>query len=281
MIGERKQLIFSVMLCLLMWGAMGVFSASSVQAQSAASEATKPAAVKADDSSAQPPLDVQDILDKVDDLWRGQSSKSIVTMQVKTRHWERSLTMEVVTQGTERTLVKVLKPLKEKGTATLKVDKDIYNYLPKTDRTIKLTAAMMMGAWMGSHFTNDDLVKESRMSEDYDAKLGFFGERAGQRVVEIVLTPKPEAAVVWGKVVLVVRNESWLPVSQTYFDEEGEKVRVMTFSDEKTVSGRLLPMRMRMTPLDKPEEFTELIYENLSFDVKLKAGFFSLNQLRR
>ncbi len=228
--------------------------------------------------AAQP--DAHAILKKIDDLWRGTSSKAILTMKVKTIHWERTLTMEAWSQGTEKTLVKVIKPLKERGIATLKVKNEIYNYLPKTDRSIKLTAAMMMGSWMGSHFTNDDLVKESRMSEDYDPSITFSGKREGADIIELTLTPKPEAPVVWGKLIVIVRSNDLQPVRITYYDEDMIKAREMTFSDYKVASGRMVPMRMIMRPTDKPTEFTEIIYNELVFDITIPEGFFSLAQLR-
>lgn len=225
--------------------------------------------------------DADKILKKIDDLWRGESSRSIVTMRVKTTHWERTLTMEIFSEGTEKTYVKILKPLKERGTATLKVGNEIYNYLPKTNRTIKLTAAMMMGSWMGSHFTNDDLVKESRISEDYVPRITFAGARGGKEVIELTLIPKPEAVVVWGKLVVVVRASDLQPVEITYYDEDSNPERHMTFSDYQVVSGRLLPLYMAMIPTDKPDEFTEIAYKELIFDVSIPKGFFSLTQLGR
>ncbi len=228
-----------------------------------------------------PAYDVDSIMNKVDDLLRGKSSESLVEMNVKTQHWQRSMTMKMWSLGEEKSLVKVLKPIKERDTATLKVDKDIWNYLPKTDRTIKLTAAMMMGSWMGSHFTNDDLVRESRWSDDYSSKLGFVGERNGQKLIEIIAKPKPDAPVVWGKVVVMVREKDFMPLTMVYYDEDEEIARTMTFSDFRTDSGRLVPHYMKMTPQDKPEEYTELIYKEITFDIKINASFFSLNQLRR
>lgn len=231
--------------------------------------------------AAAPARDAHAILAKLDDLWRGTSSRAVMTMRVRTVHWERTLTMQAYSQGKANSLVKVLTPLKERGTATLKVGTEIYNYLPKTDRTIKLTAAMMMGAWMGSHFTNDDLVKESRMAEDYTAAITFSGLRDGLEITEMTLKPKPEAAVVWGRIVAVVRAADDQPVKITYYDEDGAAVRVMSFADYKTIAGRLLPLRLTMTPLDKPGEFTEVVYNELAFDVALPPDFFSLSSLRR
>ncbi len=141
----------------------------------------------------------REIIDRVDQILRGDSSHGVATMEVVTEHWQRSLTMEMWSLGTEFSLVRVTAPAKEAGTATLKAEDDIWNYLPKVDRTIKIPASMMMGSWMGSHFTNDDLVKESRLVEDYDIELGFDGEREGVAVWEFVAPRRrpPSSGGVW------------------------------------------------------------------------------------
>ncbi len=108
-------------------------------------------------------IDGKAILRQLDDLYRGQSSVARTTMHIKTEHWERTLEMQAYSKGTERSLVRIVRPKQEEGTATLKVEDNIWNYLPKTRRVMKIPASMMMGSWMGSHFTNDDLVRESRL----------------------------------------------------------------------------------------------------------------------
>jgi len=222
------------------------------------------------------PLSAKQVLDKLDDLWRGKSSTAEMTMEVKTRHWHRTMVMNMWSKGTDYSMVRVVKPLKERGTATLKVKEEIYNYLPKTDRTIKLTAAMMMGSWMGSHFTNDDLVKESRMADDYTYKMTINKDKT----INLVLIPKEEAAVVWGKIEILVR-EDYQPIKFVYYDEDGEISRTMTFDKYEKVGNKLVPLVMKMTPADKQGEYTLVSYKNLKFDIKIKNGFFSLNQLRR
>ncbi len=134
----------------------------------------------------------REIVDRVDRLLRGETSHGVASMEVVT---QRTLEMEIWSLGTEYALIRILAPKKEEGTATLKAGDQIWNYLPKVDRTIKIPPSLMLGSWMGSHFTNDDLVKESRMIEDYDIAIGFEGDRDGVEVWEFVLTPKPEAAV--------------------------------------------------------------------------------------
>ncbi|MDH5485320.1 MAG: outer membrane lipoprotein-sorting protein, partial [Gammaproteobacteria bacterium] len=130
------------------------------------------------------------ILRQIDDMWRGDSSYAVIHMRVKTAHYERNMTMHGWSKGTEKSLVRIVAPLKEKDTATLKSGNRIFTYLPKTDRTIRLTSGMMMGSWMGSHFTNDDLVKESRREEDFDALISFEGERDSRKIIEFSLIPK-------------------------------------------------------------------------------------------
>jgi len=221
------------------------------------------------------------IIDRVDRVLRGASSRGVATMRVVTRHWERSLTMEVWSLGADYSLVRVLSPAKEAGTSTLKASRDIWNYLPKVDRTIKIPASMMMGSWMGSHFTNDDLVKESRLVEDYEIETGFEGTRENVRVWEFTLTPRPEAAVVWGKIEYRVRQRDFMPLQARYFDEEGELVRTLTFSNFRRMGNRLVPAHMDMQPHDKPGERTSVSYDKLEFDLDIDKSFFSLRTLRR
>ena len=148
---------------------------------------------------AQAQVDPYEIIDRVDELYRGESSHGTSTMEVVTENWTRQMTMELWSLGNDYSLVRIQAPAREAGTATLKADRDIYNYLPKVDRTIKIPTSMMGGSWMGSHFTNDDLVQESRLVDDYDITLSFSGDRNGEVVWEFTLVSKAEAAVVWGR----------------------------------------------------------------------------------
>ena len=229
------------------------------------------------------PLQAQtarEIIDRVDRLLRGESSRGRVTMEITTEHWSRSLEMEVWSLGVEHSLVRVQSPAREAGTATLKAGQEGWNYLPRVDRTIKVPPSLMMGSWMGSHFTNDDLVKESRIVDDYDFEISFEGEREGVDVWEFQLTPRPEAPVVWGRIDEQVRKADLMPTWVRYYDEDGQLVRTMTFSDYRTMGDRLVPASMLVTPADKPEERTVLTYHELDFGISLDESFFSLRNLR-
>jgi outer membrane lipoprotein-sorting protein len=224
---------------------------------------------------------VKEILDTIDRLWRGSTSEGEMEMEVVTAHWSRTMRMKVYTEGMERSLVRITYPAKEEGVATLKVDDNIWNYLPKINRVTKVPASMMLGSWMGSHFTNDDVVKDSQYARDYDTKITFEGEREGQNLLELTLYPKPEAPVVWGKIVSTIRAEDYIPLKMTYFDEDGEEVRVLAFGDIKEMGGRTIPTILTMRPLDKPKEYTRVTYLDITFDVDLKSDLFSLRSLQK
>ena len=233
-------------------------------------------------AAAAEPADVRprDIVDRVDRILRGNSSVGTMVMEIQSTRWKRTLKTKVWSKGTERALVMILEPAKETGTATLKAGNNIWNYLPKVDRVIKIPTSMMMGSWMGSHFTNDDLVKESQLIRDYDITISFNGERQGTKVWEFSLNPLPEAPVVWGKIMLEVRQDDLMPTWQRFYDEDGNLVRTLTFSDYRQMGGRLIPARMEMRPVDKPEEYTLVSYRDLIFDLPLEDEFFSLRRLR-
>ena len=119
------------------------------------------------------------------------------------------------------------------------------------------------------------------MEEDYTPAVTFEGTRDGKEIIEFSLIPHEDAAVVWGKIVMTVFAKSLLPIEEIFYDEDGEETRRMTFSDYKMMAGAERPAVMRITPTDKPDEFTELVYETLELDIELKDSFFSISSLKR
>lgn len=222
----------------------------------------------------------REIVDRVARLFSSKSSIATVEMQITNENWQRTISVQIWSLG-DKIRVRISSPREDAGTGVLKVGSDIWYYLPKADRTIKMPPSMTMTSWMGSDFTLDDLVKESHLTRDYFTALSFEGERNGVRVYEITLTPRPEAVVVWGKILLEVRQADHMPMWQRYYDEDGKPVRELTFSQYKTLSGRLIPTRLVMRPLDKAGEQTTIVYKNILFDVPISEEMFSLNNLKR
>ncbi len=237
------------------------------------------AAVLATPAAAE--VDPREILDRVDDLFRGDAAHGEMAMTITTAHWQRTLAVEFWSRGEEKSLMRILEPKKEKGTATLRVGNEMWNYLPKVKRVIKVPSSMMAASWMGSHFTNNDVVKRDRMAVAYTYEQTFAGERDGEQVIEITCVPGEDAAVVWGKLEVEVRQGDLLPLAVRYFDERYELARTMTFSDVADLGGRRVPRRMTVVPADEPEESTVVEYRSLDFDPDLDDGLFSLRELQR
>ena len=226
-------------------------------------------------------IEVDELIRHIDQLWRGETSHATMTMTVKTRRYERTMTMEAWSRGKDYSLVTIREPIKDRGIATLKVEANIWNYLPKINRVTKVPSSMMSGSWMGSHFTNDDLVKESTYEDDYTSSITFEGERDGRLIYEITSLPKPDAAVVWGKVMMLIEQASLAPYRALYYDEEGVLIRTMTFDQHRQIEGRTIPMRLTLQPEDKPDESTVIVYQDIEFGVPLEPSFFSLQSLKQ
>jgi outer membrane lipoprotein-sorting protein len=226
-------------------------------------------------------MEVDELIRHIDKLWRGETSQATMTMKVKTRRYERSMTMESWSRGKNYSLVLIREPVKDRGIATLKVEENIWNYLPKINRVTKVPSSMMSGSWMGSHFTNDDLVKESTYEDDYDSTISYEGERDSKVIYEITSIPKPDAAVVWGKVVMEIEQNNLAPYRALYYDEEGILIRTMIFDQIRTIDGRAVPMRLSLQPEDKPTESTVIVYRAIEFGVPLQSSFFSLQNLKK
>lgn len=220
------------------------------------------------------------VLRQIDDQYRGNSSHGFMEMRIQTRHWSRSLKMESWSMGRKYSLVKIIEPIKEKGSATLKTDTHLYTYLNKTGRTIKINASMMEGAWMGSHFTNDDLVQETELSEDFDATLHHSATWGKRPIYVFELIPKPGRPIVYGKIHVGVFVESLQPAYQLFFDEKGKKVKKMEYSDYRKTHNRFFPHKITMKPLDKFKEFTSIRWDKIQFDVQLNKAFFSVHRLK-
>jgi outer membrane lipoprotein-sorting protein len=224
-------------------------------------------------------LDLDRLLDWLDDLYRAESSVAEMTLTVNKPRRTRTLTMKCWTLGEEKALIVIEEPAREKGTATLKVDKNLWNYLPRIDRTIRIPPSMMMSSWMGSDFTNDDLVRESSLLDDYEGEV--VGRSDDPDGWLINLKAKEGTVGLWDRVEYVVSPDGRLPLLARYYDRKGRLARTMTFSDVREFDGRRIPARLELTPVDKEDHKTVLVYDEIDFGVDLPESMFSLSQLER
>ncbi len=231
--------------------------------------------------SALPAQTAFEIIKKAEDQLRGQSSSGQLAMTIVRPSWERTIEMKSWSEGTDYSMILITAPARDKGTVFLKKDKEIYNWVPSIERTVKLPPSMMMQSWMGSDFTNDDLVQESSLVTDYHHEITNEENIRGVEVWEITLTPKPEAPVVWGKIVIHVSKEGYQQLRSEFYDEDGELVNVMEGFDIKDIGGRKLPSRMVMTPVNEEGHKTILQYHALDFSPDIPEGFFTTQNMKR
>ncbi len=228
---------------------------------------------------AEPDPDVEQLIKKADQLYRSSTSYTEIEMEIVTPHWQRTLAMYGWSEGMDRTFLRITAPRKEKGVATLRVDNEMWNYLPKTNKIMKIPPSMMMGSWMGSDFTNDDLVKESSLFEDYTFEL-IRPDSAIDSLLYINCIPREDLAVVWGNIVIILRESDHLPVRQEYYDEKGRLMRVMSYSNIRELGGRMIPSVLEMVPQTKEGHRTVIRYLKAEFNAELSEDTFTLRNLR-
>lgn len=243
----------------------------------AAATSKTPPEPETTDPTAQFSMDsAEDLLRKVDALYRADTGQSRIRMQIVTPNWERTLEMQSWSEGQENTFIRILAPKKDRGVSTLKLGNEMWNYFPKIDKVIKVPPSMMMSSWMGSDFTNDDLVKESSLADDYETTRE---DREG--LIYLSLVPREQTVTVWGKIEVVVDAATLMPVEQSYYNERGEKVRVMSFLEPRDFGGVMLPSRMEMVPLNKQGHKTVIYYDELRLNVELGDDVFTMRNLKR
>lgn len=247
-----------------------LFSASMILATWLPINATDPRVTDAE---------VKEIIQEIDQLYRSESSRAIFVMEIVTPHWQRTMKMEAWSLGTDKTLIRIESPKKEKGMGTLRVDNEMWNYLPKTNKVIKIPPSMMMSSWMGSDFTNDDLVQEFSLFEDYSYEL-VTPDSAREEFIYINCIPREDLPIVWGNIVIAATRGDYLPVWQRYYDESGRLMRIENFSEIRTFSGRRIPSVMEMVPQSKEGYKTVIRYLELELDLELGDELFSLRNLR-
>lgn len=225
--------------------------------------------------------DAKSIVKKADEKAKGNTSVALISIQTIRPNWKREITVKAWTKGNDLTMILVLTPAKEKGVVFLKKKKEVWNWVPSIERNIKIPPSMMNQSWMGTDFTNDDLVKEASILEDYNHTFLEDVEIEGRNCYKIQLIPKPKSAVVWGKVILCIDKKDYMMLHAEYFDEDGKLINTMHCSDVKMLGGRLLPAKMEMIPADKKGNKTILTYKSLVFDTPIADQFFSTQNITK
>ncbi len=223
--------------------------------------------------------DLENIVRHLDELYRSKSAYMEVDMTVQTPYWKRTMGMEIWSEGLTKTFITILSPRKDKGISTLRAGNEMWNFFPKINKVMKIPPSMMMGSWMGSDFTNDDLVKESTMLDDYNATL--IDKPNDQTHYHIELKPKEQTVSVWGKIVAIVEKETLLPVQQDYYDEKDRRMRIMYFKEIKELGGKIIPSVIELVPQNKKGHTTIIRHLKAKFDIEFDKNVFTLRNLQK
>ncbi len=226
--------------------------------------------------------DATEIIRKTDEKARGvESSQGLMRMTIVRPSWSREIEIKSWSKGRDYSLMLITAPARDQGTAFLKRDKEIWNWQPSIDRAIKLPPSMMMQSWMGSDFTNDDLVRESSIVVDYTHELLGSEIIEGMDCYKIQLNPKPEAPVVWGKVITWIEKKELLQLKTEFYDEDEYLVNTMYGKNVRMLGGRLLPTRLEMVPAEEEGKMTVVEQLDLAFDDPISENFFSIQNMKR
>ncbi len=232
--------------------------------------------VYADDKS-----EINELIESFDNLWIDKQSYAELDMKVKTSNYERDLRMMYWGKGADHSLVRITYPPKEKGVSTLKAGKDVYNYVPKIARTTKITDALLSQSWMGSHFTNSDLMRTVSIRKEYDIRVADKKKKDGVEVWVLECNAKPNIPTLYKKLVIQFNRKNRMPLEQKVYDKSNSLLRTFTYLDVKDYSGKNVPSRVRVTPeiADQKGEFTEVLYTKIDRHKKFGDDVFSLSNL--
>jgi len=227
-------------------------------------------------------LSAKEIIEKADNIMKGvTSTKSEMTITTVRPKWTRTMALKTWSKGTNNTMMLITSPAKEKGSAFLMKGKEVWNWVPSIERTIKLPPSMMMQSWMGTDFTNDDLVQQSSTVKDYTHKVLKDSTIDGRTCYKIELTPKEDAPVVWGKIYSWIDKKEFFQLRVEFYDEDDYLISVMKSSNIKVLGGKKIPTKMEMIPMEKKNQKTVMEYISIEFDIPIEDSFFSLQNMKR
>lgn len=225
--------------------------------------------------------DAREIIRKANDKFNGETSSiSTMSMTIIRPTWERTITFKNWTKGTDFALTLILSPAREKGQTFLKRANEMWIWSPTISRLTKLPPSMMSQGWMGSDYTNDDIMKESSVVDDYTHEIIGQEEIEGRLCYKIKLTAKEDAAVIWGSQIRWIDKKEFLFLKSELYDEYGYLIRTETGGDIKMMDGRLIPARLELIPADQEGYRTVVVFETLQFNKAVDDSFFSQQNMK-
>ena len=226
-------------------------------------------------------VDIESIIEQMEDNFRGATNIAEIKMTINRPKWSREMVMKSWAVEDRLALIMVKSPARDKGSGFLKKDKEIWNWVPSIEKVVKLPPSMMMQSWMGSDFTNDDLVQSSSIKNDYTFALLGYEEIDGRNCYKIEMTPKPDAPVVWGKIITWISTENYLQLKSEFYDEDDYLINIMIGDNIKEMDGRIIPTRTTVTPVEEEGQNTVIEYISIDFDAEIDEAMFSVQNMKR
>ena len=223
----------------------------------------------------------REVVELMDKNARGEYVTQEMTMNIIRPSWKRSISLKSWGRGMDYSMIFITAPAKERGQVFMKRDKEMWNWVPSIDRMIKLPPSMMMQSWMGSDFTNDDLIRESSVVRDYEHSFLDQEEIEGRPCYKVLLVPKPESAVVWGKIHIWVTKKDYLQLKAEFFDEYDDLVNTQLMSDIRNMGGRSIPCKMEMIPANEEGKMTVIEIVSADYKTEVPESFFSQQNMKR
>lgn len=227
-------------------------------------------------------MTAKEILKQAEDQWQGEeSSQGNMTMKIIRPEWERTIEMKMWIKGRQNSLTLITAPANERGQTFLKRDNNMWNWMPSINRMIKIPPSMMSQGWMGSDYTNNDVLKESSIVVDYHHTILGEAEIDNKNCWKLQLIPKKDAAVVWGKVIKFIDKEHFMQLQTLYYNEEGDLIRTEKASKIETMDGRKIPTKIEIIPENEEGKKTMIMVDNMKFNKNIPDGFFSQQNMKR
>lgn len=221
-----------------------------------------------------------EIIKKSEDKMRGKTMQATMSIKTVRPKWSREMRINIWLKGDDYAMILVKSPDKDRGIAYLKYKKEVWNWMPALEKTIKLPPSMMAQSWLGTDYSNDYLVKQSSLTQDFESAIGGDSTINSSSCWKVVLLPKENAPVVWGKVVLFIDKANYLQLQNEYYDEDGALINVVKASKIQNIGGRLIPTTFEMSPVDKPGNKTIITYETVTFDREIEDVFFTSSNMK-
>lgn len=189
-------------------------------------------------------------------------------------------TLKLYGEGQEKSYALFLSPARDKGTAILRLNDNLWMYLPSAERTMKISGHMLRQSFMGSDFSYSDSTERLRLLELYDAAVTGAAELDGRNVYLLELKAKQADANYFTRKLWIDR-ERYVALRQEMYAKSGKLLKVMTIENVQKVGDRFFAAKVRMEDKLKQNTYSEMIFTNIRLDEPIPDSIFTMQNLEK